>query len=458
MRLFGGLLILLMATESFGQLPNTLTNADKVYGLSKFWQEVNYNFVYLNKVDRHVWDSTYIAMIDEVQHTTNDYDYYRLLKRFCATLKDGHTNIEFPEQVKSKLMRTMFGPYRLFIENIGHKAIITHINPSKKEEIPPGTEIVEVNGMMTNIYMDQFVIPYISSSTRHVLEDKATMDLLQGLEGDSFDLKMKKPDGGLIDLTVVHSRSAETEVYPAIANASALLEFKWIEGHLAYVALNSFEDPAIDSLFEAHLPELYQAEGLIIDLRNNGGGNGAYGLEILKYLIPGRQVTGAKSQSRNHIATYKAWGEMVSAQDTAGNPEYSKAYLNYTDAYYYDFPNAPQRINGKRKRLIVPTIVLIGHNTASAAEDFLVYSDKQPHFTTVGSPTFGSTGQPYYFILPGGGQARVCTKRDTYPDGREFVGFGILPDIMVEATLDDLLMGRDPVLAKAVSLLAGNSR
>ena len=112
MHLFGGLWILLMATESFAQLPNTLTNADKVYGLSKFWQEVNYNFVYLNKVDRHVWDSTYIAMIDEVQHTTNDYDYYRLLKRFCASLEDGHTNIEFPGEVKSKLMRTMFGPYR----------------------------------------------------------------------------------------------------------------------------------------------------------------------------------------------------------------------------------------------------------------------------------------------------------------------------------------------------------
>ena len=50
------------------------------------------------------------------------------------------------------------------------------------------------------------------------------------------------------------------------------------------------------------------------------------------------------------------------------------------------------------------------------------------------------------------------TKRDTYPDGREFVGVGILPDILVEATLDDFLRGRDPVLEKAVSLLAGYSR
>ncbi len=49
--------LLLLAFKSYSQIPNTLTPADKVYGLSKFWQEVNYNFGYLNKVDRTMWDS-----------------------------------------------------------------------------------------------------------------------------------------------------------------------------------------------------------------------------------------------------------------------------------------------------------------------------------------------------------------------------------------------------------------
>ena len=454
MRLFGFLAMLLLVTESFGQIPNTLTKAEKVYGLSRFWQEVNYNFVYLNKVDRHVWDSTYISLIDQVQQTKNDYDYYRLLKQFCASLKDGHTNIEFPNEVKSKLMKTMFGTYRLFVENIGHKAIITQVNPSRKEEIPPGTEIVEVNGMLTAAYIRQYVTPYISSSTLHVLEDMATQDLLQGFEGDSFILKLRRPDDEVFELTLGHSRCQETDLYPPFDNTSDLLEFKWMDNKIAYVALNSFEDQSIDSIFETYLPELYHAKGLIIDLRKNGGGNWAYGLEILKHLIPGKEVLGAASQTRNHIATYKAWGEMISPQDTASNPEYRKAYLNYTDNYYYDFPNSPVRTKTKRKKVIVPTIVLIGHNTVSAAEDFLIYSDGQPHFTTVGSPTFGSTGQPYYFMLPGGAQARVCTKRDTYPDGREFVGLGIQPDVLVESTLADFLSARDPVLERAMLLLA----
>jgi len=93
------------------------------------------------------------------------------------------------------------------------------------------------------------------------------------------------------------------------------------------------------------------------------------------------------------------------------------------------------------------------HNTASAAEDFLIYADNQKHMTTIGEPTYGSTGQPLMFELPGGGNARICTKKDTYPDGREFVGYGIQPDIMVEKTLEDYLEGNDPVLKAALEHL-----
>lgn len=59
----------------------------------------------------------------------------------------------------------------------------------------------------------------------------------------------------------------------------------------------------------------------------------------------------------------------------------------------------------------------------------------------MGERSFGSTGQPYYFDLPGGGSARGCTKKDVYPDGREFVGYGVKPDVEVKPTLQDFLQG-----------------
>ena len=205
-------ILLLCVVNAFGQTSSGITSAEKVYGLSKFWQEVNYNFVYLNKINKEKWDSTYLSLIDQVQKTENDYEYYRLLKKFCATLKDGHTNIDFPNEIQSKLMRTGFGEYRIFLENIEHRAIITHVNPSKKNIIPPGSEIISVNGLSTKEYLAQFVSPFISSSTSYVLEDIATMDMLQGLEGEQYELKIQKPKGEITILTLTHSRCAETDI------------------------------------------------------------------------------------------------------------------------------------------------------------------------------------------------------------------------------------------------------
>jgi carboxyl-terminal processing protease len=53
------------------------------------------------------------------------------------------------------------------------------------------------------------------------------------------------------------------------------------------------------------------------------------------------------------------------------------------------------------------------------------------------------------FDLPGGGKARICVKRDMYPDGTTFVGTGIVPDIHVPMKVEDVREGKDPVLERA---------
>lgn len=101
----------------------------------------------------------------------------------------------------------------------------------------------------------------------------------------------------------------------------------------------------------------------------------------------------------------------------------------------------------------MPVIVLTSPRTFSAAEDFAVAFDAMQRGTIVGEATGGSTGQPLLFSLPGGGSGRVCTKRDTYPDGREFVGVGVQPHIKVAPTVADFRNGRDTVLEAALAEL-----
>lgn len=443
--------LLFCSINHFGQIPNTLTPSDKVYGLSKFWQEVNYNFVYLDKVNRTTWDNRYKELIPIVQNTKNDYEYYRELQKFCALLKDGHTNIYLPKGIEP--MNTMFGDYRLFIQNIEGKAIIIRTNLSKKEEIPAGSEIIEVNGKSTQKFIDEDVAPYISSSTDYVLQDWSISNLLKGLEGETFTIKIKKPNKKIIELTLTHKKTEEKEVFPPFEPDRQLLDFKWINKETAYVSLNSFGDQKIDSLFIEKLPELYKAKSLIIDLRYNGGGSTNVGVQILQYLTNDTIVYGSRQKSRSHIPAFKAWGKFVNEKDTLNNSWQKKAFLSFHDQYFYDFEYHPGTIRLKAKRVVVPTVILLGHNTASAAEDFLIYADNQKHMIKMGQKSFGSTGQPFLFDLPGGGSARVCTKKDTYPDGREFVGYGIKPDIEIIPTLNDYLNNRDKTLEEAIKYL-----
>jgi C-terminal processing protease CtpA/Prc len=449
------LLFLLLALNLSGQLPNTLKPAEKVFGLSKFWQEVNYNFVYLDKTDRAKWDNEYLQLITTVQNTKNDYEYYRELQKFCAMLKDGHTNVFMPQVMSIGISSTLFGDYQLFLENIDGKAIVTRINLSRKDEIPIGSEVVEVNGQKTADYIANEVAPYISSSTDYVLKDLSIANLLQGVMGEKYDVKIKRPQGDTISLNLTHKAIKEAAVYPPYEKQRDLLEFRWISKQVAYVSLNSFENPKIDSLFIKVLPELYTAKGLIIDLRNNSGGSTGIGTYILQYLTKDTILYGSKSVSRLHIPAYKAWGKNVSPSDTMNNEWASKALLSYQDKYFVTLENSSRPVEIQTKPIVIPTAILTGHKTASAAEDFLIYADNQRHMIRIGENTFGSTGQPYVFKLPGGGSARVCTKKDTYPDGREFVGYGIKPNIEVRTTVDDYLKKRDPVLDRAVDYLNG---
>lgn len=440
---------------AFCQLPNTISPADKVYGLSKFWQEVNYNFVYIDKIDRNQWDSLYKALIPQVENTKNDFEYYRLLQKFCATLHDGHTNIYMPQETNNLLLTKMFGPQWLGTENIDGKAIITHTLLANKKTIPIGSEVIEVNGLPTSVYMKDSVQPYISSSTDYVLQDEAAATLLKGPTGQTYSVKIKRPDGTILPLNLTHARTSDTAFYPRLDNDFHLLELKWYKNDIAYLALNSFGDNKIDSLFLEKLPELYKAKALIIDLRNNGGGSTGIGTTILQYLMQDSVMQGSRSFTRQHIASFKAWGFYVKPADTTGNEWNKKSWLYNHDSMYYAFDYSPDTIHLTAKRLVVPTAILIGHNTASAAEDFLIAADNQKHFVKIGERSYGSTGQPYMFKLPGGGAARVCTKKDTYPDGREFVGYGVKPDIEVKRTVQDFIDNNDPVLTKALEYLAG---
>jgi C-terminal processing protease CtpA/Prc len=142
----------------------------------------------------------------------------------------------------------------------------------------------------------------------------------------------------------------------------------------------------------------------------------------------------SRQRTLDYRPTFRAWGELPG---------------------WFSFD--PQSIPPDTQHLLTnPVIVLTSARTFSAAETFVVAFDAMHRGKLVGQPTGGSTGQPLLLKLPGGGSARICTKDDSYPDGKVFEGKGIVPQIAVEPSVEDIRQGRDPVVEAALKALINN--
>jgi C-terminal processing protease CtpA/Prc len=78
-----------------------------------------------------------------------------------------------------------------------------------------------------------------------------------------------------------------------------------------------------------------------------------------------------------------------------------------------------------------PLFVLQDRRCASACEDFVMPLKTTGRAKLFGERTFGSSGQPYLFSFGNGMSLRIGAKRMYLPDGTEFEGVGIRPDVEV---------------------------
>ncbi len=70
----------------------------------------------------------------------------------------------------------------------------------------------------------------------------------------------------------------------------------------------------------------------------------------------------------------------------------------------------------------------------------------------VGETTQGSSGNPYRTTLGYGISVAIGAVRYSFPDGAAFEGVGIVPDVVVERRLSDIINGRDAVLQRGLEL------
>lgn len=439
-------------TEIIGvkELPNSISDEEKLYWLSQIWSETKYNFVNIDQLTFDL-DSLYKTLIPEVISSTNDYEYYRVLQKFAASLKDGHTQVRDGYQFYS------FTDYiPISLKDFNEKIYIIHVRKDANlDSTWVGAELIEIEGISTADYLKKYVFPYISASTEQHLWMQSVITIQSGFRDKLFKGTIRKVDGTIEKIELKRNgeatRTPNEEWWgPARNYSRKIVDLDWGKNNIAIISFNRFspEDRAIKE-FERVVRKIGKAKGVIIDLRRNGGGSTEVAWHLQKYLTKESSFLNYSWETRINDGAGKANGNWIE--------EYQDYYLNR--ALRFEEPEVVY-VSDSINRINRPIIILISRFTFSAAEDFLVNIYEVPNRPKIiGEETGGSTGSPLVVPgLPGGGYARICTRRICYPiSGTRFVNRGVKPDIEIKPTIEDYLIDKDVVLERAIEEINVNA-
>lgn len=399
------------------------TRIMRLAAFSRLWSEVKYNFAFLEQRPNLDWERILELYLTRIDKAESQQEYIAILQEAVALLEDGHSSVRGGDSQDSPLLN---------IEPVEGKPVVTAVGSTpemKASAIRLGMELIAVNGVEVKQLLEKEIYPFIFASTPQDRDRKAFRHLLAGESGTSISATFRDMDNTQHEVTLVCNLNENREAAPWTKRPLPFVYKEPAEG-IAYVALNTFGNSRVVKAFDAKYEKILEAEGLIIDVRNNGGGNTTHGYSIISRLIDEPNDKTSIWRSRKHIPVFKAWGRKQEWHE--GN--------HGTIEPRGDTPFSK------------PVVVLIGPNTYSAAEDFLVPLKASGRATLIGEPTGGSTGQPLIFNVYGT-RVAICVKWDRFPDGTDFVGVGVQPDIEIPLTKQDVRDGTDPVLEKAISFL-----
>lgn len=207
---------------------------------------------------------------------------------------------------------------------------------------------------------------------------------------------------------------------------SSGMMYGFLENNIGYIYYESFSSPVGEGNLDYALNFLSTANGLIIDVRDNGGGS-----------LTNVETFVARFIDRPTLVGY------ISHKTGPGHNDFSEPYaITYLPA------------EEGRIRWAKPIVVLTNRSTFSAANNFASVIKNLPGVTIVGSVTGGGSGVPFSSELPCGWCIRfsACSMLDALGESTEG---GITPSEGCAVDLDplDALSGRDTILEKAIEIL-----
>jgi C-terminal processing protease CtpA/Prc len=322
------------------------------------------------------------------------------LRRLIAPLDDGHGGIVDPRD-KSPKERLPIS-----VRPLGERWVVdASLVPDR---VRPGDVIVAVNDHPAKGYFDEILA--IESGSPHFNRWRAARDFALGPQGGKVALRLDRA-GKVVSETLAYDRT-KMVVMPRPA---ALSE---VRPGIFYVDLARFDRAA----FEAALPKLAAARGLVFDLRGYPAADAAI-------VVPYWLTHGDSAQ----------W-MMV--------PRYDKPFAQFRTGWSTGFNQEPNAALAKPAK-----VLLTDGRALSYAESLVGYFAGHRTGQVVGEATGGENGNVSAASLPGGMSYVFTGMRVTRHDGTLLHKQGFAPDVAVVPTVEGLRAGKDEVLERALALI-----
>lgn len=215
-------------------------------------------------------------------------------------------------------------------------------------------------------------------------------------------------------------------------HVNAVMEYEMCRGsNYGYIAIYTFEGDgngltnydARYLVIDDIMKRLRDTDGLVIDVRWNGGGNS-----------PNEELVADRFADKKRVYMKSKYKNGPGPDDFSG----------WHDWYVIPEGNYPYT---------KPIVVLTSRATSSTAESFVLAMHALPNVMIVGDTTGGGLGIPIFRELPNGWTYRLSTAIGAAPDGRIIDGHGIIPDVSVRTTIGDANSGTDRIIEKALKTL-----
>jgi len=406
---------------------------------------------------------------------------YLALSRFLSKLKCGHSYANFFNQ-SAEVQRALFTrntrlPFAF--RWLGETMVVTEAAPGV--DLPRGTVIHQINGVAA-AQMLADLLPYTRADGTALGKRKALLEVQHRSRLEFFDvfhgLVYGTPESGQYEIvcTPPSGQRRTVRVAPiSLADRRAMREAKrgptsrtdplWqfeVRDGIGILTMPGWSTYNTDwdwqTWLDARLDDVAGLRGLVIDNRDNEGGNPEVGDRLMSRLItdpvPMPQYARlVRFQSLPDIIRENAytWNDSFYTIGSKAEPVGRGFYALSSG------PAAQTRIEPRGQTVTTPAVLLTSPTNSSAGFNFAVLAQETGRMRLVGQTTGGNrkgiNGDGYFFAtLPQSGIEFDIPIVGQYPYTPQ-PDAGVTPEIEITETVEDIAMGRDATMERAFSLL-----